>query len=139
MVLTPLPGTKAALMLFLCALSQADPHKLILLRSLPKTGTFAQNRSSRNPNKNNKVTLHIILAGVAGTNYNDYSVKPLTNLGLTRQKAKSLGTPGGGVAERVTEESSRRRVRASRSMADNPPDPHELCFWLSPRLAVFSL
>eukprot|EP00983_Pelagomonas_calceolata_P055161 1144016-Pelagomonas_calceolata.AAC.4 len=33
---------------------------------------------------------------------------------------------------------SRRRVRASRSMAGNPSDPHQLCFWLSPRLAMSS-
>eukprot|EP00983_Pelagomonas_calceolata_P032076 1006889-Pelagomonas_calceolata.AAC.1 len=30
----------------------------------------------------------------------------------------------------------RRRVRASRSMANNPPDPHKICFWLSPGLTV---
>eukprot|EP00983_Pelagomonas_calceolata_P091023 1157492-Pelagomonas_calceolata.AAC.1 len=29
-----------------------------------------------------------------------------------------------------------KESRASRSMADNPPDPQQLCFWLSPRLAV---
>jgi len=95
------------------------------------------------------VTLHIILVGVAGTIYNDYTIQPLINLGLTRQKAKSLasklschaiqrlttiintrhalhfqGTSGGGFAGRAAEESRRRRVRASRSMAANPPDPH---------------
>eukprot|EP00983_Pelagomonas_calceolata_P050787 1142137-Pelagomonas_calceolata.AAC.2 len=36
-------------------------------------------------------------------------------------------------------EDGRRRVRTSRSMADNPPGPHCLCFWLYPRLAVSSL
>eukprot|EP00983_Pelagomonas_calceolata_P089487 1157316-Pelagomonas_calceolata.AAC.5 len=36
----------------------------------------------------------------------------------------------------VAVENGRRRIRTSRSMADNPPDPHLLCFWLSPRLAV---
>eukprot|EP00983_Pelagomonas_calceolata_P068056 1149747-Pelagomonas_calceolata.AAC.3 len=24
-------------------------------------------------------------------------------------------------------------------MASNPPDPHQICFWLSPRLAVSSI
>eukprot|EP00983_Pelagomonas_calceolata_P005725 188375-Pelagomonas_calceolata.AAC.1 len=38
--LAPLPGTKAALMLSLCAPSRADPHTLILLRSFLKIGTF---------------------------------------------------------------------------------------------------
>eukprot|EP00983_Pelagomonas_calceolata_P071552 1151297-Pelagomonas_calceolata.AAC.1 len=33
--------------------------------------------------------LHIILVGVAGTIYNDYTIKSLIDLGLTRQKAKS--------------------------------------------------
>eukprot|EP00983_Pelagomonas_calceolata_P063381 1147694-Pelagomonas_calceolata.AAC.8 len=33
------------------------------------------------------------------------------------------GNPGGRFAGRVALESVRRRVRASRSMADNPPDP----------------
>eukprot|EP00983_Pelagomonas_calceolata_P037585 1136406-Pelagomonas_calceolata.AAC.1 len=35
---------------------------------------------------NNKLTLHIILVGVAGTIYNDYTENPI-NQGLTRQKA----------------------------------------------------
>eukprot|EP00983_Pelagomonas_calceolata_P041986 1138295-Pelagomonas_calceolata.AAC.2 len=113
------------------------------------TTTRLKTRSLRNPNRNNEVTLHSILVGVAGIIYNDYTIKPLFNLGLTRQKAKSLasklsccaiqrlttvintrhalhyqGTSGGGVTGRVAVESRRRRVRASRSMADNPPDPH---------------
>eukprot|EP00983_Pelagomonas_calceolata_P030780 966526-Pelagomonas_calceolata.AAC.2 len=40
MELAPLPDTKAALMLSLCALSHAGLPTLILLRSLPRTGTF---------------------------------------------------------------------------------------------------
>eukprot|EP00983_Pelagomonas_calceolata_P099111 1158423-Pelagomonas_calceolata.AAC.1 len=48
------------------------------------------------------------------------------------------GTSGGGFAGHVVEEHRRRRVQASRSMADNPPDPHRLSFWLSPRLIVSS-
>eukprot|EP00983_Pelagomonas_calceolata_P042949 1138715-Pelagomonas_calceolata.AAC.1 len=90
-VLAPLPGTKGTLMLSLCTLSQADPHKLILLRSFLKTGTFIllnlnsaqipthfltleaataqhtntitrlKSRSLRNPNRNNKA-LPIITA-----------------------------------------------------------------------------
>eukprot|EP00983_Pelagomonas_calceolata_P083787 1156231-Pelagomonas_calceolata.AAC.1 len=109
--------------------------------------------SLRNPNRNNKVTFHIILVGVAGTIYYESyfmtTIKPLINLGLTRQKAKSLasklschaiqrrttiidtrhalhcqGTSGGGGAGRVAVESRRKRVRASRSMVDNPPGPH---------------
>eukprot|EP00983_Pelagomonas_calceolata_P058716 1145613-Pelagomonas_calceolata.AAC.2 len=52
--------------------------------------------------------------------------------------SKSLESPGGG-AGRVVVENRRRRVQASRSTADNPSDSHELCFWLSPMLAVFSL
>eukprot|EP00983_Pelagomonas_calceolata_P006362 210224-Pelagomonas_calceolata.AAC.2 len=49
------------------------------------------------------------------------------------------GLPRGGVAGRVAVESRRSRARASRSMADNPPDPHSLCSWLSSRLAVSNL
>eukprot|EP00983_Pelagomonas_calceolata_P061769 1146976-Pelagomonas_calceolata.AAC.2 len=67
--------------------------------------------SSRNPNMNNKVTLHIILIGVAGTIYNEYTIKP-------------LGASGRGVAGRMEVDTRRRRVRASRGMADNLPDPH---------------
>eukprot|EP00983_Pelagomonas_calceolata_P061423 1146833-Pelagomonas_calceolata.AAC.2 len=39
----------------------------------------------------------------------------------------------------VAVESRRRRALLSKSMADNPPVPHYLCFWLSPRLAASSL
>eukprot|EP00983_Pelagomonas_calceolata_P098594 1158368-Pelagomonas_calceolata.AAC.13 len=41
---------------------------------------------------NNKVTLHIIFVGVAGTIYNDYTLKPLINLDITRQEAKPLAS-----------------------------------------------
>eukprot|EP00983_Pelagomonas_calceolata_P027233 855762-Pelagomonas_calceolata.AAC.1 len=62
-----------------------------MLISLSSTVTITRlkTRSLRNPNRNNDVTLHIILVGVAGTIYNDYTIKPLINLGLTREKAKS--------------------------------------------------
>eukprot|EP00983_Pelagomonas_calceolata_P025859 810859-Pelagomonas_calceolata.AAC.1 len=49
-------------------------------------------RSSRNPRRNNKVALHIILVGVAGTIYNNCTNKPFINLGLTKHKAKSLAS-----------------------------------------------
>jgi len=114
------------------------------------TLTRLKTRSSRNRNRNNKVTQHIILIGVAGTIYNEYTIKPLVNLGLSKYKAKSLasklschaiqrlttiintrhalclqGTSGwGGVAGRAEVATRRRRVRASRGTADNPPDPH---------------
>eukprot|EP00983_Pelagomonas_calceolata_P001583 53117-Pelagomonas_calceolata.AAC.1 len=52
------------------------------------TLTRLKTRSSRNPHRKNKVTLHIILVGVAGTIYNDYTIKPLINSGLTKHKAK---------------------------------------------------
>eukprot|EP00983_Pelagomonas_calceolata_P012953 413994-Pelagomonas_calceolata.AAC.1 len=116
---------------------------------------------SRSPDRNNEVTLHTILVGAAGTVYNDYSIEPPIHLGVTRQKAISLaskssrhaiqrlttfinsrhaqrfqGTSGGGVAGRVAVEIRRARVRASRSMANNSPDPHQLCFWLSHNLAA---
>eukprot|EP00983_Pelagomonas_calceolata_P114107 1160059-Pelagomonas_calceolata.AAC.13 len=108
------------------------------------------------------VALHIILIGAAGT-IDSYTIKPLINLGVTRQKAKSLASKsschaiqrltaiintrhalhfqeiwvrGWVGAGRLAEESRRRRIRASRIMAANPPDPHSLCFWLSPRLAL---
>eukprot|EP00983_Pelagomonas_calceolata_P049588 1141580-Pelagomonas_calceolata.AAC.2 len=150
MVLVPLPDTKATLMLSLCALSQANPHILILLRSSIKTGTFIlfnlysalipfptlkaatqhtntitrlKNCSLRNPDRNNKVTLHVTFIGVAGTIYNDYTIQPLTNLGINQEKSQGL-LGGGGGAGRVAVKSGRRRIRASRSMADNPPEPN---------------
>eukprot|EP00983_Pelagomonas_calceolata_P086802 1156837-Pelagomonas_calceolata.AAC.2 len=45
------------------------------------------------------------------------------------------GASGEKYDGRMAVESRKRRVRASRSMADNPPDPQQLCFWLSPSLA----
>ena len=96
------------------------------------------------------MTLHIILIGVGSTIYNGYTITPLINLGLTKQKAKSLatqlrdhaiqrlsiiintkhalcfqGASGRGFAGRAAAaEDGRRRVRALRGMASNPPDPH---------------
>mgnify|MGYP006296909187 CR=1 FL=1 len=112
--------------------------------------TRLKTRSLRNPNRNNKVTLHIILIGVGGTIYNDYTITPLINLGLTKERAKLLasqlrdhaiqrlstiintrhalcfqGASGRGFAGRTeAAEDGRRRVRALRGMASNPPDPH---------------
>eukprot|EP00983_Pelagomonas_calceolata_P037424 1136322-Pelagomonas_calceolata.AAC.4 len=85
---------------------------------------------------------------MAGNIYNEYTITPLMNLGLTKQKATSLASKlwdhaiqrlttiinprharfhggfWGGVAGRAAAEDGRRRVRASRSMASKPPDPH---------------
>eukprot|EP00983_Pelagomonas_calceolata_P070287 1150727-Pelagomonas_calceolata.AAC.1 len=113
------------------------------------TLTRLKTRSSRYPNRNNRVSLQIIFVGVAATVNKNYTIKPLISSGLSRQNAKSLasklcrhaiqkptttsstrralhfpGTSGGGFAERVAVESRRRRAWASRSMTDNPPDPH---------------
>jgi len=108
-------------------------------------------RSLRNSNRNNRVNLHIILIGVGGTIYNKYTITPLINLGLTKQKAESLASQlsvhaiqrlsniintrhalcfqgasgrGGFAGRTATAEDGRRRVRALRGMAANPPDPH---------------
>eukprot|EP00983_Pelagomonas_calceolata_P088291 1157171-Pelagomonas_calceolata.AAC.3 len=83
--------------------------------------TRLKTRSLRNPNRNNKVTLHVILGGVAGTTYNDYTNKPVIN---ARHALHFQGTSRGGGAGHLAVESRRRRVWASRSIADNPPDPH---------------
>eukprot|EP00983_Pelagomonas_calceolata_P032501 1019361-Pelagomonas_calceolata.AAC.1 len=101
----------------------------------------AQNPQLEKPKQGQQGDLTLILVSVAGTIFNNYTNKPLTNMGLTRQKAYSLAsklschtiqrkeksTPAERPhalrkAGRVAEES--RRVRASRGMADNPPDPH---------------
>eukprot|EP00983_Pelagomonas_calceolata_P042709 1138618-Pelagomonas_calceolata.AAC.2 len=50
--------------------------------------TRLKNRSSRNPYRNSMVTSHIILDGVAGTNYSDCTIKALVNLGLKRKKLR---------------------------------------------------
>ncbi|KAF5841072.1 hypothetical protein DUNSADRAFT_14471 [Dunaliella salina] len=116
MAMPHLHGTKAALMLSLCALSQTDkptsilprsPHKIGTSTSLKLNSALTQNafitleraqtqhshiinrlktRSLRNPNRNNKMTLHIILIGVGGTIYNDYTITPLINLGMPRRR-----------------------------------------------------
>eukprot|EP00983_Pelagomonas_calceolata_P018089 566822-Pelagomonas_calceolata.AAC.2 len=41
----------------------------------------------------------------------------------------------GGVARRAVVK-NRRKVWVSRGIADNPSDPHQLCFMLSSRLAL---
>eukprot|EP00983_Pelagomonas_calceolata_P046902 1140381-Pelagomonas_calceolata.AAC.4 len=90
---------------------------------------------------------------MAGTIHKEYTIRPLVHLGLSKQKAKSLafklschsmqrlttittiinsrhalcfqGASGeGGVAGCAEVNTKRRRVWASRGMADNLPDPH---------------
>eukprot|EP00983_Pelagomonas_calceolata_P104918 1159077-Pelagomonas_calceolata.AAC.4 len=52
------------------------------------TLTRFKTRSLSNPNRNNRMALHIILIGVAGTIYNDYTIKLLSirdmNLGINQ-------------------------------------------------------
>eukprot|EP00983_Pelagomonas_calceolata_P118273 1160491-Pelagomonas_calceolata.AAC.4 len=68
------------------------------------TITRLKTRSSRKPKRNNKVTLHIILIGVAGTIYNEYMIKPLVSSGLSKHKG-ALGArwwfSGGGKSGRL--------------------------------------
>ena len=100
--------------------------------------------------RNNTVTLHTILIGVAGTIYNPYTIDPLCNLGLTKEKAhttanklhfhavkaltkvdntknallfSNLGNGGSGVGG-MERAACRRARRTPGRMADNPPDPH---------------
>ena len=47
-------------------------------------------RPLRGAHRNNRVSLHTLLIGVAGTIYNTYTIKPLTHLGLNKEKAQTL-------------------------------------------------
>eukprot|EP00983_Pelagomonas_calceolata_P037500 1136358-Pelagomonas_calceolata.AAC.1 len=85
-----------------------------------------------------KVALHVIPI-VEDTIYNSYTIYPIANLARTGKKLRPSGELEGGAAGRLAAENGRRGVRAFRSMVGNPSDPHKLCFWLSSRLAVFSL
>ena len=49
-------------------------------------------RSLRGIFRNNKVTLHVILLGVGGTIYNQYTITSLLNLGLPTHKVHQLAT-----------------------------------------------
>ena len=49
-------------------------------------------RSPRGISRNNQVTLHVILLGVGGTNYNQYTIIPLLNLGVPTHKVHQLAT-----------------------------------------------
>jgi len=107
-------------------------------------------RSLRGISRNNKVTLHVILLGVGGTIYNQYTITPLLNLGVPTHKVHQLATKlhchaikslnkitktrhkihlnnnsdnggsDGGVTSRAT--GFRRARRRPECMADNPPD-----------------
>ena len=49
-------------------------------------------RSLRCISRNNKVTLHVILLGVGGTIYNQYTITSLLNLGIPTHKVHQLAT-----------------------------------------------
>lgn len=104
----------------------------------------------RGSHRNNRVTLHTILIGVAGTIYNPYTIAPLCNLGLTKERAQKTATKLHlhAVKSLTKIDSTKHAIRFSNSdstepelaatgraayrrvrrapgrMADNPPDPH---------------
>ena len=49
-------------------------------------------RSLRGISRNNQVTLHVILLGVGGTVYNQYTINPILNLGVPTHKVHQLAT-----------------------------------------------
>eukprot|EP00983_Pelagomonas_calceolata_P118221 1160485-Pelagomonas_calceolata.AAC.1 len=90
------------------------------------TSSKFHTRSLRNPNRNDKVTLHNILLGVAeklASRLNCRVLQSSTKIANTRHTLYLLGSFGRGVTGGEAVQSSRRRVHAR--MADNnPPDPH---------------
>eukprot|EP00983_Pelagomonas_calceolata_P015885 503671-Pelagomonas_calceolata.AAC.1 len=54
----------------------------------------------------------------------DHAIQRLTTINSTRHALCFHGGFWGGSAGGAAAADSRRRVRASRSMASNPPDPH---------------
>ena len=106
-------------------------------------------RPLRGAHRNNRVSLHTILIGVAGTYYNNYTINPLTELGLNHEKAQTLAkslqchavkaltkiqstknaikfsnSNNGGLEAGAAGRTYRRARRTLGRMADNPPDPH---------------
>jgi len=51
-----------------------------------------QTRSLRGISWNNKITLHVTLLGVWGAIYNQYTITPLINLGVSTHKVHQLAT-----------------------------------------------
>ena len=111
-------------------------------------------RSLRGISRNNQVTLHVILLGVGGTIYNQYTITPLLNVGVPTHKVHQLATKlhchaikssnnitktrhkihlnnnsdNGGSDKGGTGRAAgfRRASRRLECMADNPPDPRSL-------------
>eukprot|EP00983_Pelagomonas_calceolata_P009509 307459-Pelagomonas_calceolata.AAC.1 len=63
-----------------------------MLEAFPDFTPVLRTSSLRNPNRTTKMTLRTILLGVAGNIYNDYTITPLVELGLTRHKTEKLAS-----------------------------------------------
>jgi len=53
---------------------------------------FLRTRSLRGISPNNKIALYVMLLGVGGTIYNQYTITPLLNLGIPLHKVHQLAT-----------------------------------------------
>jgi hypothetical protein len=88
LLLLPLPWTQSNLL-------KHKPATDIRNSAQPTSTSYPASTNKeplRGISRNNKVTLHVILLGVGGTIYNQYTITPRLNLGVPMHKVHQLAT-----------------------------------------------
>ena len=75
-----------------CALLNKKCSPLQLISAIGVTLSSVNEQGASEASLESTVTLHVILLGVGGTSYNQYTITPLLNLGIPMHRVHQLAT-----------------------------------------------